>query len=68
MLRCIAEGIPRPRVEWKAPNDDVYKLSTDDFEGVIVHFDGTLNLLDGMKMMDLGQYTCIGEFKKSNLR
>ena len=55
-------------MEWKAPNDDVYKLSTDDFEGVIVHFDGTLNLLDGMKMMDLGQYTCIGEFTKSNLR
>ena len=60
LLRCISEGVPRPRVEWKAPNGDLYKISVDDFEGVIVHFDGTLNLLDGMKNMDLGEYTCIG--------
>ena len=33
LLRCEASGIPSPRIEWQAPNGDVYRMMKDDFEG-----------------------------------
>ena len=35
LLRCEASGIPSPRIEWQAPNGDVYRMMKDDFEGFI---------------------------------
>ena len=35
LLKCKAEGKPKPTIEWKAPNKDVYRLTSDDFEGTV---------------------------------
>ena len=37
LLRCEATGTPKPRIEWEAPNGDVYRMRSDDFEG-FYHF------------------------------
>ena len=31
------------------------------FLGVIVHYDGSLHVIDGIKNLDLGKYLCIGK-------
>ena len=46
LLKCIATGNPLPTIEWKAPNDDTYRLTSDDFEGVTVHQDGSMLIED----------------------
>ena len=33
LLRCEASGTPTPRIEWQAPNGDIYRMMKDDFEG-----------------------------------
>ena len=38
LLRCEASGIPSPRIEWQAPNGDVYRMMKDDFEGFFSKF------------------------------
>ena len=46
LLRCIAKGNPMPTIEWKAPNEDTYRLASDDFEGVTVHQNGSMLIED----------------------
>ena len=46
LLKCIAKGNPMPTIEWKAPNEDTYRLTSDDFEGVTVHQDGSMLIED----------------------
>ena len=33
------------------------------FLGVIVHYDGSLHVIDGIKNLDLGKYLCVGKCK-----
>ena len=46
LLKCYAKGNPMPTIEWKAPNEDTYRLTFDDFKGVTVHQDGSLLIED----------------------
>ena len=63
VLKCTATGFPPPLVEWKAPNDDIYTVTNDDFDGVIVHLDGTMLITDGADKIDDGTYHCIAKNK-----
>lgn len=60
LLKCIAMGNPMPTIEWKAPNEDTYRLTSDDFEGVTVHQDGSM-LIEDIRTSDAGKYTCIAK-------
>ena len=57
LLKCIAEGQPTPIIEWKAPNEDVYRLQSNEFEGITVHMDGSL-LIENIRRADSGEYEC----------
>ena len=46
LLKCIAKGNPMPTIEWKAPNGDTYQLTSQNFEGVTVHQDGSILIKD----------------------
>ena len=61
-LQCIAEGQPKPSIEWRAPNDDVFRLTSDDFEGVTVHQDGSV-LIEDIRNSDEGDYHCVAKVK-----
>ena len=37
LLRCEATGTPKPRIEWRAPNQDIYRMMKDDFEGSYIN-------------------------------
>ncbi|CAG5114233.1 Oidioi.mRNA.OKI2018_I69.chr2.g8296.t1.cds [Oikopleura dioica] len=58
LLKCLAEGVPQPKIEWKAPNGDVYRLQSEDFEGITVHQDGAL-LIEDLRKADQGIYRCV---------
>lgn len=58
LLKCLAEGTPKPKIEWKAPNSDVYRLQSEDFEGITVHQDGAL-LIEDLRKADAGTYHCV---------
>lgn len=58
LLKCLAEGTPKPKIEWKAPNNDVYRLQSEDFEGITVHQDGAL-LIEDLRKADAGTYHCV---------
>jgi len=60
LLKCIAEGQPKPSIEWRAPNDDVFRLTSDDFEGVTVHQDGSV-LIEDIRNSDEGDYHCVAK-------
>ena len=34
LLKCLADGQPAPQIEWEAPNNDIYRLQSDEFEGI----------------------------------
>jgi hypothetical protein len=53
LLKCIATGQPKPSIEWRAPNDDVYRLTSDDFEGITVHQDGSMLIEDIRKTLKI---------------
>ena len=55
LLKCIATGNPMPTIEWKAPNEDTYRLTSDDFEGVTVHQDGSM-LIEDIRTSDAVSY------------
>ena len=55
LLKCIAKGNPMPTIEWKAPNEDTYRLTSDDFEGVTVHQDGSM-LIEDIRTSDAVSY------------
>ena len=63
VLQCVATGYPPPLVEWRAPNDDIYRVTNDDFTAVIVHYDGTLLIVDGAEEGDDGTYQCVAKNK-----
>lgn len=63
LLKCIASGVPKPVIEWRAPNNEVYRLQSEDFEGVTVHQDGQL-LLEDIRKADEGVYHCIARNSK----
>ena len=46
LLKCIAKGNPMPTIVWKAPNGDTYQLTSQNFEGVTVHQDGSMLIKD----------------------
>ena len=62
ILKCSSTGYPPALIEWRAPNDDIYTSTNDDFDGVRAHFDGTLIITDGAEKIDDGQYACIGKY------
>ena len=33
LLKCKASGNPKPEIEWEAPSGDIYKLTSDEFQG-----------------------------------
>lgn len=66
LLKCIATGQPKPSIEWRAPNDDVYRLTSDDFEGITVHQDGSM-LIEDIRLADSGKFTCIAKNKKGTI-
>ena len=57
LLRCVAEGLPKPTIAWIAPNNDVYRLNSDNFKGVSVEENGDLKI-ESLKLTDTGEYTC----------
>lgn len=57
LLRCIAEGLPKPSIAWISPENDVYRLNTDNFKGITVREDGSLSIKD-LKESDSGTYIC----------
>jgi len=57
LLKCIASGQPQPQIEWEAPNQDLYRLQSDEFEGITVHMDGSL-LIENIRRSDSGDYIC----------
>lgn len=57
LLKCLADGQPFPQIEWEAPNNDIYRLQSDEFEGITVHMDGSL-LIENIRKADRGDYTC----------
>ena len=63
LLKCIATGNPLPTIEWKAPNDDTYRLTSDDFEGVTVHQDGSM-LIEDIRTSDA---VSLSEFSGFNI-
>lgn len=67
LLKCIATGNPMPTIEWKAPNEDVYRLTSDDFEGVTVHQDGSM-LIEDIRTSDKGTYTCIAKGSQGSVQ
>ena len=62
MCKCIAKGQPQPQIEWRAPNEDVYRLQSEEFEGVTVHQDGSV-LIEDIRASDRGKYQCIAKVK-----
>ena len=60
LLKCVTSGVPAAQVEWKAPNDDVYRLTSADFEGVTVHQDGSM-LIEDIRKSDAGKYSCVAK-------
>ena len=66
LLKCIATGQPSPTIEWRAPNGDVYRLTSDDFEGVTVHQDGSI-LIEDIRHSDGGDYNCIAKNTKGTV-
>ena len=60
LLKCNADGSPKPQIEWKAPNGDTYRLTADDFEGVTVHSDGSI-LIEDIRRSDRGEYFCMAK-------
>lgn len=57
LLRCQATGSPEPTISWIAPNEDVYRLNSDNFKGVNVDENGDL-LIQNLKKSDEGKYIC----------
>ena len=57
LLRCIAHGKPIPQISWIAPNEDVYRFESDNFEGVSVSEDGNLKI-EELDEKDSGDYIC----------
>lgn len=57
-LQCIAEGKPKPIISWVAPNDDVYRLDSDGFEGIDVDETGSL-IIENVNSKDQGKYICV---------
>lgn len=57
LLRCIAEGLPKPTIAWIAPNEDVYRLNSDNFKGIKVSEEGNLTIKN-LKISDTGEYIC----------
>lgn len=66
LLKCVAEGTPTPTIEWRAPNDDIYRLTSDDFEGVTVHQDGSI-LIEDIRHSDGGDYFCVAKNSKGSV-
>jgi len=57
LLRCIAKGKPVPQISWIAPNEDVYRFESDNFEGVSVSENGELRI-EQLDEKDSGDYVC----------
>ena len=66
LLKCVAEGTPTPTIEWRAPNEDIYRLTSDDFEGVTVHQDGSI-LIEDIRKSDAGDYFCVAKNSKGSV-
>ena len=64
LLKCIAKGNPMPTIEWKAPNEDTYRLTSDDFEGVTVHQDGSM-LIEDIRTSDAVSYIYLSDRQNS---
>ena len=62
-LACNAEGVPHPAIDWRSPQNDIYNFrNADQYEGILVHSDGSLTIMD-LKDDDFGNYTCIATSK-----
>ena len=57
LLKCLAEGLPKPSIAWIAPDEDVYRFNNNNFEGVVVSEEGFLKI-DDLKTSDSGDYIC----------